>query len=64
MKIFQNFIKNFTFFIIKKKIMTYIMVKKTSFRFPTERYLNVIKEGYKNCNLDTYYLKKSLNEKK
>ncbi len=61
---FPKLYKKFYFFYYKKKIMTYIMVKKTSFRFPTERYLNIIKEGYKNCNLDTYYLKKSLNEKK
>ena len=61
---FPKLYKKFYFFYYKKKIMTYTMVKKTSFRFPTERYLNVIKEGYKNCNLDTYYLKKSLNEKK
>ena len=61
---FPKLYKKFYFFYYKKKIMTYIMVKKTSFRFPTERYLNVIKEGYKNCKLDTYYLKKSLNEKK
>ena len=40
--------------------MTYTMVKKTTFKFPTERYLNVIKRGYKDCNLDTKYLKKAL----
>ena len=38
--------------------MTYTMVKKTSFRFPTERYLNIIKQGYRDCNLDKTYLKK------
>ena len=56
--------KKYYFFYYKKKIMTYVMVKKTPFRFPTEKYLNVIKEGYKDCNLDSFYLKKSLNEKK
>ena len=45
----------------KKQIMTYTMVKKTSFMFPTERYLNVIKKGYKDCNLDEKYLKKALS---
>ena len=40
--------------------MTYTMVKKTSFRFPTERYLNIIKQGYRDCNLDKTYLKKAL----
>ncbi len=44
-----------------KKVMTYIMSKKTEFRYPTERYLNVIKQGYKDCNLDKSYLIKALN---
>ena len=41
--------------------MTYTMVKKTSFKFPTERYLNVVKQGYKDCKLEKKYLIKSLN---
>ena len=40
--------------------MTYTMVKKTLFKFPTERYLNVIKRGYKDCKLDKKYLEKAL----
>ena len=40
--------------------MTYLMVKKTPFTFPTERYLNVVKKGYKDCNLDKKYLYKAL----
>ena len=32
--------------------MTYIMPIKSEFRYPTERYLNVIKRGYKDCKLD------------
>jgi len=47
-----------------KKVMTYTMVNKTIFRYPTERYLNVVKKGYKDCDLDKYYLFKALNEKK
>ena len=43
-----------------KKVMTYTMVKKTSFRFPSEKYLNIIKKGYKDCDLDIKYLKKAL----
>ena len=43
-----------------KKVMTYIMVNKTEFRYPTERYLNVVKQGYKDCKLDMKYLKKAL----
>ncbi len=44
-----------------KRVMTYLMVKKTKFRYPTERYLNVIKQGYKDCKLDKKYLIKALN---
>ena len=41
--------------------MTYTMTKKTSFTFPTERYLNIVKRGYKDCDLDKIYLKKALS---
>ena len=40
--------------------MTYTMAKKTLFAYPTERYLNVVKRGYKDCNLDNRILKKAL----
>ena len=40
--------------------MTYTMVKKSTFRFPTERYLNIVKKGYRDCGLDKKYLKKGL----
>ena len=43
-----------------KKVMTYAMVKKTLFTYPTERYLNVVKRGYKDCELDVKHLKKAL----
>jgi gamma-glutamylcyclotransferase (GGCT)/AIG2-like uncharacterized protein YtfP len=43
-----------------KKVMTYMMVKKTPFRYPTERYLKIVKKGYKDCDLDKSYLKKAL----
>ena len=42
--------------------MTYTMTKKTSFRFPTERYLNIIKRGYKDCNINIKYLKIALKK--
>ena len=45
------------------KVMTYTMVQKTSFRFPTERYLNVVKRGYKDCKLDQKYLEQALSNK-
>ena len=43
--------------------MTYTMVKKSPFKFPTERYLNVVKKGYRDCKLDLGILKKALNNK-
>ncbi len=52
--------KKFYFNYYGKKVMTYIMVKKTSFAYPTERYLNIIKRGYRDCKLDTRHLKKGL----
>jgi hypothetical protein len=52
--------KKHYFYYYGKKVMTFTMVKKSPFTFPTERYLNVVKRGYKDCNLDTKYLIKSL----
>ena len=40
-----------------KKVMTYIMPKKTKLVPPTKRYINIIKRGYKDCKLNI----KSLN---
>ena len=40
-----------------KKVMTYIMTKKTKIVPPTNRYLDTIKQGYKDCKLNL----KSLN---
>ena len=52
--------KKYYFYYYGKKVMTYLMVEKTPFTFPTERYLNVVKKGYKDCNLDKKYLYKAL----
>ena len=41
----------------RKKVMTYIMPKKTKLVPPTTRYINIIKQGYKDCKLNI----KSLN---
>ena len=35
-----------------KKVMTYTMVKKTKLVPPTSRYINVIKQGYRDCKLN------------
>ena len=45
---------------MEKKVMTYIMVKKSPFKFPTERYLNVIKRGYRDCKLNKKHLVNAL----
>ena len=49
------------FYHYNKKVMTYIMCQKSEFRYPTDRYLNVVKQGYKDCGLDKSYLTKALN---
>ena len=52
--------KKLYFSYYKKTVMTYTMVNKTEFRYPTERYLNVVKRGYKDCKLNMKYLKIAL----
>ena len=52
--------KKYYFNYYGKKVMTYTMTKKTQFTSPTERYLNIVKRGYKDCKLDQKYLKKAL----
>ena len=54
--------KKYYFTYYGKKVMTYRMTKKTPFMFPTERYLNVIKLGYKDCLLDVKFLHKALKK--
>ena len=44
-----------------KKVMTYIMLKKTKIIPPKTQYLNIIKQGYKDCKLDKKYLKIALS---
>jgi gamma-glutamylcyclotransferase (GGCT)/AIG2-like uncharacterized protein YtfP len=57
---YPNLYKKYFFTYYGKKVMTYTMTKKTPFAFPTERYLSIVKLGYKDCNLDKIYLKKAL----
>jgi len=61
---FPTLYKKFFFYYYEKKVMTYTMVKKSSFRFPTERYLNIVKKGYQDCKLDKNFLLKALVEAK
>ena len=58
---YPSLYKKIYFFYYGKKVMTYTMVKKSCFMFPKERYLGIVKRGYKDCNLDKKYLKKALN---
>ena len=55
--------KKYYFTYYGKKVMTYSMVKKSPFRFPTEKYFNIVKKGYKNCKLDNKFLNKALINK-
>ena len=52
--------KKYYFTYYGKKIMTYTMTKKTVFFYPTERYLNIVKRGYKDCGLKKKYLTEAL----
>ena len=47
-----------------KKVMTYTMVRKTKLVPPTTKYLNIIKQGYKDCNLNTKSLDVALLQAK
>ena len=58
MKITQSYTK-VLFLLLWKKVMTYTMVNKSSFKFPTERYFNIVKRGYKDL-IDIKYLMKAL----
>jgi len=52
--------KKYYFYYYKKKVMTYTMVKKTLFKFPTKHYLNIVIRGYNDCKLDKRPLSKAL----
>ena len=54
---FPSLYKKMYFKYQDKKVMTYIMTKKTKIVPPTNRYLDTIKQGYKDCKLNL----KSLN---
>jgi gamma-glutamylcyclotransferase (GGCT)/AIG2-like uncharacterized protein YtfP len=52
--------KKYYFTYYGKKVMTYTMVKKSIFEFPTKRYLNIVKRGYIDCSLNKKYLSDAL----
>ena len=42
------------------KVMTYTMVRKTKLVPPTTRYLNIVKQGYKDCKINIRSLQTAL----
>mgnify|MGYP002830986473 FL=1 len=44
-----------------EKVMFYIMKRQNSFKPPLRQYVDIINQGYKDCNLDREYLKKRLS---
>ena len=57
---FPNLYKKIYFKYNNEKVMAYTMVKKSLFMYPREQYLNIIRQGYKDCNLENQYLKTAL----
>jgi len=47
-----------------KRVMTYIMPKKGKLVKPSTRYLNIIKQGYKDCKLNIKSLNQALSQLK
>ena len=60
---FPTLYMKYYFFYDKKKVMTYTMVNKTTFRYPSDRYLNIIKRGYKDCELEYKHLIFALSQR-
>ena len=54
---FPNSYRKKYFFLNGKNIMFYIM-QKCFKKKPPKSYINIIKEGYKNCNIDIKYANK------
>jgi hypothetical protein len=48
------------FTINDEKIMFYIIKRQYSFKPPQRWYVDIINQGYKDCNIDRKYLKKRL----
>ena len=57
---YPSLYKKYYFRFYGKKVMTYTMTRKTPFTFPTERYLKIVKRGYKDCELNKNYINKAL----
>ena len=59
---FPALYKKYYFYYYGKKVMTYTMTKKTPFRYPTTKYLNIVKRGYKDCKLKSKNLIRALKD--
>ena len=57
---YPHLYKKYYFFYYGKKVMTYTMVNKTKFMYPTKKYLNIILQGYNDCKIKNDDLKKIL----
>ena len=57
---FPTLYEKYYFTYYGRKVMTYTMKNKSPFMFPTERYLNIVKRGYKDCHIKIKYLKEAL----
>ena len=55
----KKYIKDF-FKLSGEKTMFYIMKRQFSFKSPLRQYVDIIDQGYKDCNLDRKYLKEKL----
>ena len=54
-----NYLKDF-FYFKGEKVMFYFMKSPHSFKSPLRQYIDVINQGYKDCDLDNDYLKNIL----
>ena len=57
---FPYLYKKIYFSYYNKMVMAYYMPKKTPFKYPTKRYLDIIKKGYNDCKLDRRFLVNAL----
>ena len=58
----KTYIKKY-FRLLGKKVMFYYMPKKTKHVPPSNRYLNIIKQGYRDCGYRDTYILVSKNKK-
>ena len=61
---FPTLYKKMYFMHFDKKVMTYIMPRKTKLVQPTTKYLNIIKQGYRDCKINIKSLNAALSQLK